>query len=249
MFSVFKKVAIGLGLASGAFLASAANYTIGVEQTSYYPIYNVNEKNEYVGFARELLDTFAKQNNDTFTYKIYPIPRLWEAFFRSEIDAKFPDNAFWKSKEKQEKGLNIVYSSPVLQFIEGIMVLPSNKDIGVEQLDSISLTRGFTAFGYLDLIAAKKVRVQEANDFVSAARMAIDGKAKGVYANIAVGNYTLKQLNKEGALVYNANLPNSTGFYYLSSIKQPALIEEFNKFLKDNASTVEELKKKYEVNH
>jgi hypothetical protein len=47
------------------------------------------------------------------------------------------------------------------------------------------------------------------------------------------------------ALVFDEALPNSTGFYTLSSTKNGQVIVEFNKFLVEHAANVAALKAKY----
>jgi len=40
-------------------------------------------------------------------------------------------------------------------------------------------------------------------------------------------------------------LPHSTGYWYLSSIKYPGIIQEFEMFMEENKVKIEEMKKRY----
>ena len=98
-------------------LCSAKELQVGVEELDYFPIYAQRE-NGYAGFARDLLDAFAKEYNHTLVYRAYPIKRLYGEYLRGRLDLKFPANKHWARELKAEK--NVLYSSPVLEYIDDI---------------------------------------------------------------------------------------------------------------------------------
>lgn len=74
------------------------------------------------------------------------------------------------------------------------------------------------------------------------------GRIDGAYINIAVARHQLKtQLKQTGALVFDPDLPYIQSNYYLSTIKFPNVVEEFNGFLMKEAKQINDLKKKYGI--
>jgi len=77
--------------------------------------------------------------------------------------------------------------------------------------------------------------------------MAISKRIDGIYANVVVGAYQLRKMNKKEALVFDPSLPHSDDYYFLSSIKYPQIIKRFNQFMRDNKTLIEQLKAKYKI--
>ncbi|MGK5094404.1 hypothetical protein WDW89_20610 [Deltaproteobacteria bacterium TL4] len=59
-FKIAWGVWIGCCLISSVCFASKSTYVIGVEDLNYYPQYNTTSTQDYVGYAREFFDAFAK---------------------------------------------------------------------------------------------------------------------------------------------------------------------------------------------
>ena len=142
----------------------------------------------------------------------------------------------------------MLYSDSIVEYIDGVMVLPSHKGRGVASLKTIGTVRGFTPWDFFDLIKAGKLEISENNSFTGVLRQAVLDRVDGAYINVAVANYQLKEiLRQPGALVFDSGLPHTRSSYFFSSIKHPDMIQEMNRFLKEKASVVKELKTKYEV--
>jgi len=227
-------------------IAHAKELKMGVESIEYYPIYAKRE-GKYSGFARELFDTFAKKYGHTISYKPLPIKRLFGEFLNGRLDLKFPDNAYWANDLKADK--KVIYSGDVLEYIDGVMVLPENLKTGKSQLKTLGIVRGFTPWDYMEDIEAKKIKVIENNSLNGLVKMMQSNRMNGVYFNIAVARFFLKHtLFEENAIVFDESLPHSRNAYQLSTIKHPDIIDQLNSFLKEEALFVSELKTKYEVN-
>lgn len=223
----------------------AKEYVVGVEDIDYFPIY-AERGNEYSGFARELMDEFAAAQGIVFKYKSLPIKRLFGSFLEGKIDFKFPDSSYWKSDMKE--GKNVVYSEPVLEYIDGVMVLPENLNKGKENLKKLGVVRGFTPWDYLGDIEAKTVKVKENTTLDGLMNLVKNKRIDGVYFNVIVARYFLENTKFENNLiVFDSSLPHTRSHYYLSTIKHPELIEQFNTFMKTNSGLVEKLKAKYKV--
>jgi ABC-type amino acid transport substrate-binding protein len=223
----------------------AKNLVVGVENIEYYPIYTV-DGGEYGGYARELIDSFAEKYGHTVTYKPLPIKRLFGTFLDGGLDLKFPDNKHWASDAK--KGKNVIYSTPALEYIDGAMVLPSRLGQGEEKLKKLGVIRGFTPWDYLASIKAGKIDAKENKQMSHLMRMAESGRVDAVYFNVLVARYFLKHSDFEDDLVkYDPALPHTQDFYYLSSIKHPDVITQFNEFMLKETELVNNLRKKYEL--
>lgn len=220
-------------------------YVVGVEDLDYYPHYRA-KGGDYQGFARDVLDLFATQQGIRFDYKPLPISRLYPAFLEGQVDFKYPDNPNWQQDAKA--GKSISYSASVVQAIDGVMVLPSKVGATADSLKSLGTVRGFTAWDYLDRIKAGSLKVQEVTAFDASLQQGINGRVDGVYMNVDVARYLLREnIQQPDALVFDAGLPHTQGSYQLASLKHAALIEQFNAFLAAQAEQINALKAKYQL--
>lgn len=238
LLTVAALVLLGCGKA-----LAGPSYVVGVEALNYYPHYS-NEGGQYSGFARDLLDSFAKTKGYSFEYRPLPVARLYMSFFAGELDFKYPDNQQWQDSKR--KGLSISYSAPVVSYTDGVLVLPANKGKGIEQLKQLGTVRGFTPWDYLGLVEKGQIKLQEVNNFQQSLLQGINNRVNGVYMNAEVGRYQLNTVLKQpDALVFDEALPNSKGFYTLSTTKHAAVIDEFNQFLQEHSAEVAAMKAKY----
>ncbi len=232
-------------LMAGLIPAQAKTYTIGVEDLNYLPYYASDQK-EYYGFARQFFDLFAKEQGITFEYKVLPVKRLWNDFLKEKLDFKFPDHSYWNSDAK--KGLNVVYSDAVVHYIDGVMVTSANRGITIENFKKLGTVTGFTAWDYLDLIKANKIRIVENSSFVGLLKQTLVGRLDGAYINISVAQHQLEtELKKPSALVFASQLPHTKSAYLMSSIKHPELVAALNAFMKKHGEAIHRLKIKYKV--
>ncbi len=225
--------------------ASAKNFVVGVESLNYYPLY-LGRGNSYTGYARELLDEFGKANGHTITYKALPVKRLLSEFLAGKLDFKYPDNSKWAPNAKQ--GSAIAYSDSTIEYIDGLMMLPANAGVNVNTLKSMGTLRGFTPWVYMDDISKGTLKVSETDGIKSLVAMTHTNRVEAAYVNVVVANYYINnELKKPGLLKFNEDMPHARDHFYLSSIKHPKVIKEFNAFLKSHKALVDTLKDKYQV--
>lgn len=233
------------GAANATGEGNPRSYVIGVENTDYYPLSRI-EKGSYTGFARELLDTFAQARGYRFEYRPFPVPRLFANFVQGEVDFKFPDNAYWQSDLR--RGKNIIYSAAVATYIDGAMVRPELADAGMERVRTLGVVSGFTPWAWKDAIARGDVTLRENTDIAALAEQVVAKRVDAAYGSVAVMTYRLDHVLKTpGALVFNPKLPYSKDQYFLSTLKHPEVIRDFNDWLRSNSATVRALKAKYAV--
>lgn len=218
---------------------------IGVENQPYLPIHAF-DRGQYLGFARELLDAWAKARGYQVEYVALPVPRLYAAFFAGRVDFKFPDNPNWKRTSRT--GKKLVYSEPVLAFVDGTCVLPQRRQRGVESVKVLGTLGGFTPWAWRDRIQAGQTLLSENYDLQALTQQALAGRVDGIYASVAVINHQLNHvLKRPGALLFDPSLPHSRDHYYLSSLKRPDLIRDFNAWMRNNRAWIDQLKARHEV--
>jgi len=221
-------------------------YTIGVQNFKHYLPYSQYQNKKYVGFNRELLDMFAKKMGYEFIYKAYPIKRLYKTFLNKGLDFKYPDNKYWNAKLKRLSP--ITYSNKVIEYIDGVMVKPKNREKGIKYLKNLSIVAGFTPFSYTRYIKNGRVKFHEEFNYKNMIIKVLAERVDGVYSNIAVTKYYLTNVAKKNEqLVFNRNLPHIRSFRHLSTIRYPKVIQEFNIFLQSNKGEIENLKRKYKI--
>lgn len=217
-------------------------FVVGVEELDYFPAYAV-QKGEYVGAAREILDAFAQAKGYTLTYRPLPIKRLYAELLSGGIDFKFPDNPSWAPDAKQ--GQRVVYSTPVIGYIDGVLVRPDSLGRGVDAVRTLGTVSGFTPFAWLDAIRDGRVQIKENPRMDLLLKQVTMERLDGAYASVAVANYQLESmLGMPGALVFDPSLPHSRDFYRLSTLAHPQVIAEFNAWLAANAGLVKTIKER-----
>lgn len=224
--------------------ATPTLFTVGVQNQPFYLPYSAIKNGDYTGFNRELLDMFAEQEGYKFEYRPYPIKRLYLTFVNLQVDFKYPDNPYWSAAVKEDSHIN--YSTPVVDYIDGVMVRPENISMDAPAIEDLGILAGFTPQPYIKQIEAGAMRSVEIFGYEKLLRQTITGTLDGAYSNIQVSKYYLEQvLSKPGALVYNQNLPFIRSQRHLSSIKHPHIIKKFDTFLITRKKDILELKQRY----
>lgn len=226
--------------------AKEQTYSVGVETLQYFPQYTYTN-GEYGGFGRAILDAFAQKKGYKFNYVARPVARLNAEFLTGDrFDFRYPENSHWTQEMKKDK--NIIYSSPVVEFIDGVMVKPNNKGAGINKLKTLGTVRNFTPWPYLKMKGRSKPKIVENDSFLSLLEMTLLDRIDGAYINVYVAQYQLKHVfNKPNTLVFDPKLPYLKGAYHLASIKHADIIAEFNQFMSQETKLVNQLKKKFEV--
>lgn len=244
-FSAVALAAVAAGFGLAAQPANAQTYVVGVENIEYLPQYTYKD-GEYGGFARALLDSFAKDKGYKLEYRALPVARLFAEFVSLDLDFKYPDSAKWSADLKSKA--TVVYSEPVVKYIDGVNVLPDRVGKGADSIKVLGAVRGFTPWDWLEQVKSGTVKLQENNSFTAMLETALAHRVDGAYGNVAVtANVLESNLKQAGALVFDPGLPHTRSHYHLSSIKHPQVIAEFNDWLKTNAASVSALKEKFQV--
>ena len=116
MPTYIKKLSLSVLLSlTSTTAAFAEEFIIGVEEVSYYPLYDFAANNtNRPSFTKDLLTTFFEQHNYPYRFMALPIKRFNKWYEEKGIDFKFPDNVRWR-EDKRNK-LNITFSESVVKF-------------------------------------------------------------------------------------------------------------------------------------
>ncbi len=226
-------------------LASGKSLVIGVEELEYFPHYSI-DGDQYKGFASKLFNTFGAYKGYKIKFCIFPPKRLLVEFLVGNLGFKYPDHPNWRKEAKE--GRRVIYSEPIVGYIDGVMVLPQNKGKGINNLKTLGIVLGFTPWVYKKKIDAGLIKIDATYTLTSLMRKGIAGRFDGAYVNVVVGRYQLSEMLKQkDALVFDADLPHTKDFYYLSTIKYPKILAEFNDFLSSQKETVDQIKAEYKI--
>lgn len=166
-------------------------------------------------------------------------------FLHGQVDMKMPDNEYWSADIKE--GKNIIYSKPIVEYIDGVMVKPENIIYGIDDLENMGVVLGFTPFAYSDLIEEGKINMHETRSLEGLLNQVILGRVDGGYINISVAEHYMKEWGENEKLLFNRNLPFTKSTRHLSTINHPELIDKFNEFLIKEKDKIDALKEKYKV--
>lgn len=225
----------------------ARTYTVGVENLQYFPLHSTDAHNNYTGYARDVLDAFARQQGYTFRYVPLPINRLYAAFLKEQVlDFKYPDHPKWR--EELRGSLKVSYSDVVVTSEEGAMVLPQNKGRPLSAIHSMGTVLGFTPWPYQPAIDSKAIAVTTSNRFDGLLRRVLAGQLDAVYVNVDVANYLLENaLKAPGGLQFDPALPHARSDFRLSSLRHEEVVAQFSQFLQRERPLLQQLRAKYKL--
>ncbi len=221
-------------------------YTVLVQDYEALPPYSTYVDGTDGGFNRELLDLFATKQGYTFDYVALPVKRLFVEFASGVGDLKYPDNPNWALQIK--KDAEIVYSEPVVEYVNGVMVRPADQGAGIDRIRKLGLVAGWTPLGFQEQIESGTIELVENNSYDGLLKQAILGRIDGAYSNVATSRYYLNNtLDEPDGLVFDEGLPHVRNARRLSSIHHPDIIAEFDRFLQESADEIAALKQHYAV--
>lgn len=220
------------------------SYEIGTEDIEYYPHYgrkNASDDN-FSGFARPFFDKFSNKYQLDFHYTPLPIKRLYNYFLNSKtVDFKYPDNPNWNINNKQ--GHTIYYSDAITYYVDGTFIHQDQKlPLSIVYLGVI---RGFTPEPYLAQILADKIKVIEFSRSDHLLNALNFKRIDAAYMNVDVGKFQRSKSDLNLKVKFCSSLPLTKGYYYLSTIKHPELLNKVNEFIRNNSDFIKELQLLY----
>jgi len=238
--------AVGFALLATLYCQAAdpKSFTVGVEDYHNFLPYSAYHDGNYEGLGKDMLDAFAKEYGYTFNYVVYPLKRRDSEFVRGKLDFAFPDNPNWVADLKRQ--VRIAYA-PMLEFTDGVLVRRENMGEGIARLKVLGIPLGFTPYPYQQLMSTGALRVEESPDYDGLYGKLIIKRVDGAYMNTRIAKYYWSKIRKadQPPIVYDPDLPHASGFWYLSSIRYPKVVNEFKQFLSTHKVEMDELKARY----
>jgi polar amino acid transport system substrate-binding protein len=227
--------------------AAQTLYRVGVQEIDYFPIYAATAPDsQFRGFAREVLDLFARQEGIQLAYVPLPVRRLIREYRQGRLDLVFPDNPRWDVAAKA--AMNISYSHPLLVFQDAILVQPQHLGQPLDSFRTLGFIHGFTPWKFQADIEAGRVQIKQAPSPESLIHMTLLGYIDGANMSRQVARYHLRRLGKPNALVVEPRLLElKDSHYHLSSNHHPELIARFGAFLLREKTAIDALRAKYEL--
>ncbi|MCJ8169580.1 substrate-binding periplasmic protein [Atopomonas sediminilitoris] len=208
------------------------------------PLYYLDQRGRYQGFANDLLTDFAKRHGYQLEIKALPVARLYHAFFNGDVEFKFPDSPQWD--QPQRARLAIHYSDPVLEYLDGVMRLNLDPVPPGSRPMRLGIIRGFKADYLYD---NGEFEMVQGNSLEQLYLLLEKQRIDGIFFNAQSINYQLAQDDglRAQRLRLDRHLPYLQGHYRLSSFQRPEVIEQFDRYLLQHAAVVAQLKLRWGV--
>jgi len=232
--------------AHGADKIPPKTFVVGVEEFYYAPHYFM-EGHRYSGYGRDVLDLFAKTHGYHIVYETMPYMRIVSNLLNGKIDFQYPDNPIWLTDMKA--GHKIYYSDGVVSYIDGVARKKTDLGKPLSDLKVMAMPIGWSPVNYYDLVQKKQLKIIELPSVEAVIQMLLTNRVDGIYLNADVVDFYLKKNSREGEAAFDPTLPYIYSQFNLSTTKYPQVIQEFNKFLKTNASAIEKIKRKYQFKY
>lgn len=216
--------------------AEIKTYVIGVEDYTVYPFQYV-EDGKYLGKYRLVLDRFAESEGIKFEYKPYKLAKLYDEFYKGNIDFKFPDNPVWRSLQKTK--YQIHYSDFITYYIDGLFVRKSDSKNTIKELKVFGVASEIVPWVLLKKESKRKIKIVKFSNCGELIPLILMKKIDAIYCNYDVMKYLLKDSVVHDEIIFNSDLPYTDNYVYMSTIKHPELLDKFNKWLNKSREFVE----------
>lgn len=247
--NMLNKVKFGLGLLWVTLLLCTRNtqadeFIIGVEDVSYYPHFDFQQKE--AGFAKALLDKFARDHQHSFTYIPLPIKRFSEWLYEEDIDFKYPDNQRWQQLGETHK-VKVYFSNDIVRLTAGTLVLAKNRQKPRRFIKNLGTLSGFQVTLWLDSIRQGKVKLLEDPSTRMLIKHLQHGIVDGLDMDYSVVLHQARQMGVKQQIVISDTLPRQNYAFQLSTLRHPKTITQFNLWLQNNHKFLAQLKKQYQI--
>ncbi len=225
----------------GVAFAADKPLVVGVEEQDYLPNYGWKD-GVYLGVGADILTAFAADQGYKVTFRPLPIRRLYAETLNGAVDLKFPDSPEWGSDFK--KGMQLTYSTPVLGFVDGVLVKSDRLGRDISKIRTLGTMGGFTVSNeWRSRIAAGAVDLKENSRMDQLLRQVIVDRVDGAYVSIAAALYVAdKVLGQKGVLAFDSSLPFQRGNYLASSVSHPEIIQQFNHWMAEHPDQIKAIK-------
>ena len=224
--------------------SQAQEFFIGVEDISYYPLYEF--KTNRNTFSKELLNSFAASKGYKFTYLPLPLKRFERWLIEEKIDFKYPDNSRWYSNTLLKE--KFTFSKSTIKLVAGTTVLKSSLKNNKSEFKHIGTLLGFYPTTWINQIRNGQVKLYEDVSTKILIQQLLAKNIDGIDIEPSVIRYYLEELGEStDVAVIDKKYDYEVYDYHFSTIKHPEIIKEFNEFLSSNKALLAELNRKYKI--
>lgn len=225
--------------------AQAETLRVGIESHDYMPYFRAQPGQPVEGYAVEMLQRFAAEQNLTLELLPRPLNRLHHDLLNTEnLDMIFPDNPQWSRELKGDRRLH--YSHAAINVVDASLVLHERLGSGPAAVKRLGTVRGFTPQAWQAELESGDVQLLETNDIAGLIRMALRGRIDALYANPEVVRVQLRKLGEPAErLVADPALPFARTSFHLSTLNKPEMLHRFNRFLEQHAGEFAALRQQY----
>lgn len=232
-----------LGLAF--HVQSQETYRVGVEDYSYYPLYDFTQ--DRPNLLKDVLNKFAEQHQIKFEYVPLPIRRFKSWYSKAKIDFRAPDNPYWRHDKKAK----VIFSEPIHWISAGTVVLKSQRVKPMQEFEVVGIFNGFVpAEHWREALGDKKIDLVQASSVKLLTQYLFKGMVDGINNDIDTIRYEATLLGYDTSqLVVSETVPKVPFAYSLSTINHPEILEKFNQFLIEQSAQIASIKAQYGLTH
>ena len=226
--------------------AGEKSLVVGVEELAYLPSYGWVD-GAYKGAAADIFSAFAADQGYKVTFRPLPVRRLFAETLNGSVDIKFPDNPEWALDLK--KGYQLSYSSPVLDYVDGVVVKADHKGKGVDALHVLGTLGGFTVSeDWRKRIDAGRVTLKENSKLDQLLRQIALDRVDGAYVSVSAAFYEAENtLHERATFAFDPGLPFQKGSYMASSVSHPEVIQDFSRWMETHRDVVKAIRIKWKA--
>lgn len=232
-----------LGLAFNAH--SKETFRIGVEDYSYYPLYDFSRDRQ--SLLKDILNEFAEQHQFQFEYVPLPIKRFKSWYSKAKIDFRAPDNPYWR----HDKNASVIFSQPIHWISAGTVVLKSAQLKPMSDFQVVGIFNGFIpSEHWRDALRDKKIDLVQASSVKLLTQYLYKGMVDGINNDINTIRHEAALLGFDiNQLVVSETVPKVPFAYSLSTINHPDVLDMFNRFLVKESAKIAAIKARYGLKH
>lgn len=228
------------------YRAYSETYVIGSQNFNYYPHYDFASELDK-GFIWALLEAYSKQSGDEFVYVSLPVQRLQTELVKGTVDVIYPDNPIFRPAALEPE--NKYYSRDIVETISCVAVKPSFHFTAKDDIQRLSLPKGFSTMDWGGLIPQGSIELIEVASSLQALQYVDKGKADATEVDYFVMEHLSMNSPSIDRFAVGAHLPKKITEFKLSTIEHRGLIEKIEAFIQSNPEVVENLKVKYGISN
>lgn len=227
-----------------AVTVRAETFIVGAQNIQYYPHYDFQSSIDK-GLGWAILEAYAKESGHTFSYHAMPILRLQRELAKGNVDFVYPDNPKWYVPRAVSSQKH--FSVPLVQIVGGTIIKPHNRGKGIDSITRLAVPRGFSPVNWQNRIDQKLTRLVEVKDSITALQLLQLDRVDATNLELNVVQHFASTTPELGPFTLDPALPYTVVGFRLSTIRHPALVDDFSRFITQNQALITALYERYQI--